>query len=110
MSKFLAYEVITDILFGRTSGSEKIEGLEGALAGSFASLFSQIITTPLDVSRTRMMISDTLSGDILRYMAIVKKNEGLRALFAGIGPRAVRALLSGAIQFFAYEITQNSFR
>jgi Mitochondrial carrier protein len=34
--------------------------------------------------------------------------EGPGALFSGLGPRASRAIASGAIQFASYEMTQNA--
>ena len=33
IAKFCAYEILTDILFGRKFGGEKIAGVEGAFAG-----------------------------------------------------------------------------
>ena len=33
VTKFFAYEVLTDVLFGRKFGGEKIAGIEGAFAG-----------------------------------------------------------------------------
>ena len=50
------------------------------------------------------------SSNPLVVMGRVIQEEGVPALFAGSLPRAVRAIGSGAIQFAAYELTQNSFR
>jgi hypothetical protein len=38
----------------------------------------------------------------------IVEDEGVGTLFAGLLPRATRALASGAIQFGTYELTQNS--
>ena len=42
--------------------------------------------------------------------ATVAREEGLSALFAGLQPRLLRAVASGAVQFASYELTQNLFR
>ena len=42
--------------------------------------------------------------------AAVAREEGLAALFAGLQPRMLRAVASGAVQFASYELTQNVFR
>ena len=112
--------MLTETLFGRKFGGEKIKGFEGACAGSLASLIAQVVTTPLDVVRTRVMISSSaektgnvselVEDDVIRSMMNIRREEGVLALFAGIGPRVVRALLSGAVQFATYEITQNAMR
>ena len=109
--------------------------------GALASLIAQIVTTPLDVARTRMMIDDKSKNDnnndninnndnhdnyddndpssttamvmnkgIFNYVGYIGSTEGITALFVGLEPRIVRALLSGAIQFFTYELTQNALR
>ena len=87
--------------------------------GALASLVAQVVTTPLDVARTRMMINDKETGKestammskgIFEYAAYIGETEGVLALFAGLEPRVVRALVSGGIQFFTYEITQNALR
>ena len=42
--------------------------------------------------------------------ATVAREEGVLALFAGLQPRMLRAVASGAVQFASYELTQNLFR
>ncbi len=99
----------------------KIEGLQAAVTGAAASLIAQLTTTPLDVIRTRIMAkshSNTTeahkySNDesirvswLAEFESLVAR-EGLAGLSKGAGPRALRAIGSGAIQFASYEITQN---
>ena len=83
-------------------------------------MIAQIVTTPLDVARTRMMIdkkdaeghtnNDVMNSGIFVYTSYIGKNEGMSALFVGLQPRIIRALVSGAVQFFTYETTQNAMR
>ena len=112
ISKFVAYEVFTDLLYGRSNGSQKLDGLDGAVAGALASLISQLLTTPLDVARTRMMVDTRKENgeNVIDVVFNISENEGFGGLFRGSGPRILRALCSGAIQFFVYETTQNSLR
>lgn len=114
VSKFLSYELLTGVLFGRTESGERLGGLEGAVAGALAGMISQFFTTPLDVVRTRLMSekSNRVVGisKMVSTLQDIQDEEGLLSLFQGSGPRVFRALLSGSIQFFVYEITQNMFR
>jgi len=114
--KFLVYEY----LLNKKEG-QKVEGFEAALKGAAAGLVAQVITTPLDVARTRIMtrkdddVDDGVeNGDnFLRQespitmMNKIAKEEGIKALGKGLAPRSVRAIASGAIQFASYELSQN---
>ena len=98
--KFLVYEIILDeVLEGK-----KTKGLQAAIAGASAGLVAQVTTTPLDVIRTRVMVSQNNAGVVLTDTFC----NG--TLFKGVCPRALRAVGSGAIQFASYELTQNAFQ
>jgi solute carrier family 25 S-adenosylmethionine transporter 26 len=117
-SKFLSYELLTSILFGHSENREKLVGYQSAVAGAFAGMISQIITTPLDVVRTRLMTQKSIVNredftgiqTIYRTLQRIQTNEGILTLYKGSGPRILRSILSGSIQFLVYEITQNNFR
>lgn len=99
----------------------KIEGFEAAVTGALAGLVAQGLVTPLDVARTRIILRDVNLTIVLNNadisqnydsnpfsaMTKIAQDEGILALSAGIIPRSVRALGSGAIQFASYEISQN---
>jgi hypothetical protein len=86
-----------------------IPGTEAAVKGAIAGLAAQIFTTPLDVARTRIMlqssvnIGDKYEGNTLLMMTKIVEQEGISALAAGVKPRSLRAIASGAIQFAAIE-------
>ena len=113
--KFLAYESLTVGVLHKEPG-QKIQGLEGACIGALAGLVSTVVTTPLDVVRTRVM-AQAPSGagqgqgqgqaNPLAVMRKIVDKEGVAAVWSGLAPRALRAIGSGAIQFGSYEITQN---
>ena len=109
--KFVAYESIT-------KGRKDLSPLEGATAGALATGLAQVVTTPLDVVRNRLMTGNDGNGSSLSQeennkgyiesLITLGKEEGLSGLFAGTAPRASKAILSGAIQFAAYEETKQS--
>ena len=130
--KFVAYESLTSSSLGNDG---KVSPLYGALCGAGATAIAQFCTTPLDVVRNRIMAEtkgkqdeyDNKNGDsetslssssspsspspsYIDTLVTLGKQEGLSGLFAGGTPRIGKALLSGAIQFAAYEETKESFR
>ena len=109
--KFVAYESIT-------KGRKDLSPAAGAKAGAIATALAQLVTTPLDVVRNRLMTGKNRNGSSLseeeknksyvESLITLGKEEGLSGLFAGATPRAGKAILSGAIQFATYEETKQS--
>jgi len=120
--KFVCY----DLLLGGRTSKESLTPLEGAAAGAISTGIAQLLTTPLDVVRNRVMAASRTGaknvddGDDGRSEtttapmpssyadALIRlaREEGLPGLFAGASPRVGKALLSGAIQFATYEETK----
>lgn len=100
--KFIAYEQLS-------GGKKNLEPLRGAAYGSVSTAVAQFLTTPLDVARNRIMVTNnddmkekTTTPKKISYFDGLKKianEEGLRGLFAGATPRIGKSILSGAIQF-----------
>lgn len=103
--KFLVYESVVDEFYG----GRKLLGAEAAVAGACAGVSAQVLTTPLDVTRTNIMSQNRTSSAATASLTDIYREGGPQALFRGVGPRAVRAIGSGAIQFASYELTQNLF-
>jgi len=115
--KFVCYDALS-------GGKSNLSPAEGALYGSMSTAVAQLITTPLDVVRNRVMASSGYGdqktgaetspkhmGERNSYLGSIAKlgqEEGLDGLFAGAAPRVGKALLSGAIQFATYEKTKAS--
>ena len=109
--KFVAYDNFTG-----GKGKKDISPIDGAICGAAATAIAQLVTTPLDVLRNRIMAEipndnedEVSSSKDLSYIdRVVKivKEEGIEELFAGSTPRVAKACLSGAIQFATYEETK----
>ena len=103
--------VVYDYLSGG-KGKSNVSPGEGAVYGALSTGVAQLVTTPLDVLRNRIMAvskEDKETDKQLSYvdrLAKIAKEEGVGELFAGTTPRVAKAMLSGAIQFATYEETK----
>jgi len=94
----------------RQSGRKKLSPLESAVFGGIASAVAQSISTPLDVARTKIMNApaNEEADDVLKVLADVAAAEGVGGLYAGVAPKLVRAVVSGALQFSVLEEVKSS--
>ncbi|KAJ2156410.1 S-adenosylmethionine transporter [Coemansia sp. RSA 552] len=91
-----------------------IKSWEAAVCGSVAGGSAAAITTPLDVVKTRVMlstrsaaagaaaVSDGYSG-VLPTLSRIVREEGVRALFSGVVPRTVWISIGGFVFLGSYE-------
>uniref|UniRef100_A0A0K0DJR0 S-adenosylmethionine mitochondrial carrier protein n=1 Tax=Angiostrongylus cantonensis TaxID=6313 RepID=A0A0K0DJR0_ANGCA len=78
--------------------------LEGAACGSIAGSFAAAITTPFDVAKTRIMLSNSeKTPTIWCTLKEVYSHAGFLALFSGITPRVLWMAAGGFIFFGVYE-------
>ncbi|KAK8156366.1 mitochondrial carrier domain-containing protein [Phyllosticta citrichinensis] len=89
------------------TGQDKVSATEGALFGSFAGAIAAGITTPLDVLKTRMMLS-TEKQSLAPLLTSILRESGPRAFFAGIGPRVFWISAGGAIFLGSYQWAINT--
>ena len=77
------------------------------LMGFFAGGFAAFITTPLDVMKTRIMLSADLPKSqrygVVQTFRRLTQQEGYLRLFAGALPRTLWISIGGAIWFGAFE-------
>ncbi|KAF3348424.1 AB hydrolase superfamily protein B1A11.02 [Verticillium dahliae VDG2] len=80
-----------------------------ALYGSAAGAVAAGLTTPLDVLKTRVMLSEqkVRVADVLRS---VWREEGWRAFFAGTVPRITWISIGGAIFLGSYQFVVNTLQ
>ncbi|KAK4153873.1 mitochondrial carrier domain-containing protein [Chaetomidium leptoderma] len=88
-------------LFGDVSAAES------ALYGSISGGVAAAVTTPLDVLKTRVMLSTTRESMGMIVRTILKEN-GVRPFFAGIGPRVMWISAGGAIFLGSYQWAVNA--
>ncbi|XP_049588514.1 mitochondrial S-adenosylmethionine carrier protein isoform X2 [Syngnathus scovelli] len=85
---------------------------QAALCGAFAGAVAALVTNPLDVAKTRIMLakagSTTASGNIPLVLCDVWKRQGLTGLFAGSIPRMTFISMGGFIFLGAYEKTRRT--
>jgi len=84
-----------------------ITASQSALCGAVSGGISAGITTPLDVAKTRIMLakkgSELASGSILTALKHVHAQNGVKGLFAGLGPRMMWISIGGSIFLGVYE-------
>ena len=101
--KFIAYDYLS-------GGRKDLSPANGAIYGAISTGIAQCVTTPLDVARNRIMAEvkndDSLNRNYIDRLVKIAEEEGIGALFAGTTPRIGKAMLSGALQFAAYEETK----
>ncbi|CAI2187506.1 6581_t:CDS:2, partial [Funneliformis geosporum] len=91
--QFPFYEYLK-IIVAKNTKRNHIEPWEAAICGSIAGGSAAAITTPLDVIKTRIMLSSNhqtihnYSGTINTFNRILHE-EGVKLLFSGIGPRVI---------------------
>lgn len=91
----------------RRNDGRDVSAGESAIYGSLAGAVAAASTTPLDVLKTRVMLSkDRVSvGEVFRRMA---RDEGVRPFFAGIAPRVTWISIGGAIFLGSYQWVINT--
>ncbi|KAI8348683.1 mitochondrial carrier domain-containing protein [Mortierella sp. GBAus27b] len=98
--------------FALATHRSKVDPWEAAICGSIAGGIAAGFTTPLDVVKTRLMLSQRNAtgaqssayySGILSTMKRILAEEGPRALFSGIGPRVMWISIGGSIFLGVYE-------
>lgn len=103
--QFPIWERLKQIVRNRNDG--QCSPLHGAACGALAGGFSAAVTTPLDVAKTRIMLTGAkeaavYSGTISTLLKI-HSEEGVRRLFSGVLPRTFWITIGGFVFFGAYE-------
>lgn len=88
------------------------------ISGSISGILAALFTHPFDVGKTRLQISGgkikneesvKTHTNMFKYLNIIRRNEGLGALYMGLGARVVKIAPSCAIMISTYEISKKFF-
>ncbi|KAJ9143485.1 hypothetical protein NKR23_g6701 [Pleurostoma richardsiae] len=91
----------------RRGDGRDVGGLESGLYGSAAGAVAAGVTTPLDVLKTRVMLSASRER-VWTAAAAILREHGVRPFFAGIGPRVMWISAGGAIFLGTYQWAINT--
>ncbi|KAM3510503.1 hypothetical protein MY11210_005853 [Beauveria gryllotalpidicola] len=95
---------------GSGSGStttSQVTAAESALFGSVAGAVAAAATTPLDVLKTRVMLSPERVS-VAAVFGRMAREEGVRPFFAGVAPRVTWISIGGAIFLGSYQWVVNT--
>lgn len=91
------------------NNSDEATTSESAFFGSVSGAVAAGLTTPLDVLKTRMMLASEKQR-LTVVLHQIRREEGLRAFFAGLGPRVSWISAGGAIFLGSYQWAHNNLR
>lgn len=101
--KFAAYETMR-MTHSRVSNGRQPSTLEDLVMGGAAGAAAAAATTPLDVVKTRMMCAASSRPTLVAATkGVLAEGGGFRALFRGVGPRALSNGINSAVFFCFFE-------
>ncbi|ROV93041.1 hypothetical protein VPNG_09445 [Cytospora leucostoma] len=92
---------------GYGEGGGDVSAGESALYGSVSGGVAAAITTPLDVIKTRTMLSAERQK-VWDIVTGIYREQGIRSFFAGIGPRVMWISIGGAVFLGSYQWVVNA--
>lgn len=107
MIQFPLWELMKARSRARDSEGKEPLALESAFYGSVAGAVAAGMTTPLDVLKTRVMLS-TQREPAWRVMTDILKENGVRPFFSGLGPRVMWISIGGFIFLGSYQAVVNT--
>ncbi|KAI1343790.1 mitochondrial carrier domain-containing protein [Xylariaceae sp. FL0016] len=94
---------------GLRTGDGDVGAGESALYGSASGALAAALTTPLDVLKTRVMLSREREK-VFTVLKDLYRSHGVRPFFAGIGPRVMWISAGGAIFLGSYQWAVNALQ
>jgi len=104
-TRFGSYTFLKQLAQSYTAPGEKLGTISTFGLGGIAGLITVYVTQPLDTVKTRMQSIEahSLYKNSFACGAMIVREEGIRALWAGAVPRLARLIMSGGIVFTMYE-------
>jgi len=108
--QFPLYEGMKDAW--RKAQSGRLDSWQAAACGSLAGGFAACVTTPIDVTKTRLMLGKDKDGvpykGMVNTMKRIHAEGGIPMLFSGVYPRTFWITLGGYVFFGAYEVAKRN--
>ncbi|KAK3321492.1 mitochondrial carrier domain-containing protein [Cercophora scortea] len=95
------------VVVGVGGDAGEVSAAESAVYGSLSGAVAAGVTTPLDVLKTRVMLSAQRES-VGRIVTDILREHGVRPFFAGIGPRVMWISIGGAIFLGSYQWAVNA--
>ena len=106
--KFAIYEVLQSLV--RKTTRKQSNQAQDAVIGGVAGACAAAATTPLDVIKTRMMVSASCRPSMMSSCSeILAERRGVAPFLSGMGPRAVSSFINSAVFFAFFECLRRSF-
>lgn len=105
--QFPLWEALKSYSRRRRGGAGDVSAGESALYGSVSGGVAAAVTTPLDVLKTRVMLSSERQR-VWDVVTGILRQHGVRPFFAGIGPRVMWISIGGAVFLGSYQWVINS--
>lgn len=111
---FMGYALLQRHVFGKVDGDAKAQApWKPFVVGLFASTIGPVMNCPLDVCKTRLMAQDNRGEKYYKGWIDcgkkVAKEEGMTALWKGLGPRLARLAPGQAITWTVVSNVQTWF-
>eukprot|EP00746_Dinoflagellata_sp_MGD_P138731 gnl/MRDRNA2_/MRDRNA2_72316_c0_seq1.p1 gnl/MRDRNA2_/MRDRNA2_72316_c0~~gnl/MRDRNA2_/MRDRNA2_72316_c0_seq1.p1 ORF type:complete len:661 (+),score=80.38 gnl/MRDRNA2_/MRDRNA2_72316_c0_seq1:113-2095(+) len=104
--QFPSYEILKALVSKKYD--RKLQFWECALCGSLTSTLTAVVTTPLDVVKTRIMLDKGSGmGNLRGTIQEIYRSEGMKGFMRGAAPRALWMGLGGMIFLGSYERAKN---
>jgi len=99
--------------FAKYNKNNRCEPYQAAICGAIAGAIAAGVTTPLDVAKTRITLSEkqqklTQKWKIYNTLKEVYQQSGYRGLYSGLVPRVAMISCGGFIFFGVYEKAKKS--
>jgi solute carrier family 25 ornithine transporter 2/15 len=102
---FLTYEMCREALRKPNQTKDEIGPLKTVLSGGMAGVTLWTIIFPADVVKSRLQVTGGKTP-MLRMMYQIYRNEGMGALYSGLGATLIRTFISSGVLFLAFEYTK----
>jgi len=102
---FFAYELTRDLLRSPGQKKDDIGAVKTVIAGGAAGVTLWTIIFPADVVKSRLQVSGS-TKPMLVLMSEIYRQEGIMALYNGLGPTLIRTFPATGALFLAYETSK----